>query len=352
MEEFYPKYYHAFRCLAGSCPDNCCQSWEVVVDDAAYARYLQVPGAFGKALQAAMTIDADGDRILRMQEGKCPFWNQERLCDIELRLGHDGPCITCQKFPRIVQDYEVFAEHDLSLACPEAARLVLETETTLPPEQYETAVWPEYYDGSYMEELLRSRKEVLQIMQKEFLSFAEKLAISLQYGQWFQRLTDGEDVQPFAAEKIPPVQRGNLIDILQFYKGLEILTPDWRALLEQAINNPPTAADYNAIRPMLSTWEKALSRWGSYFLRRCWLQAVADYDVLGKVKRLVSAWAVLHGLLAVKLRESGALTFADLLRLVQLYEKEVSHDAENQDALDDALYAMPCFANHKLLNFL
>lgn len=352
MEEFYPKYYRAFHCLASDCPDNCCQSWEVVVDDAAYARYLQVPGAFGKALQAAMTIDADGDRILQMQEGKCPFWNQDRLCDIELRLGHDGPCLTCQKFPRIVQDYEVFAEHDLSLACPEAARLVLEAESELPPQSYQPVSWPEAYDGSYMELLLNGRHIALQILNSEALHFSEKLALCLQYGKWFQLFIDREDVQPFAAKRMPPVQRGNLIDILQFYKGLEILTPDWCALLVQAINNPPTAADYSAMQPILLAWEKALSRWGSYFLRRCWLQAVADYDVLGKVKRLISAWAVLHGLLAVRLREAGTLTFADLLRLVQLYEKEVSHDAENQDALDDALFAMPCFANHKLLSFL
>ena len=349
MEAFYPKYYQDFHCLAGNCPDSCCQSWEVVVDDATYARYLQIPGNFVQALQSAMTIDSDGDRILRMENGKCPFWNQDGLCEIELRLGQGGPCATCRKFPRIVQDYEVFAEHDLSFACPEAVRLVLETETELPPERYAVNVWPEAYDGGYMESLLRARYTALQILNSNALRFSEKLILCLQYSQWFQRLTDGEDVQPFAAVAFPSIQRGNPTDIFRFYENLEILTSEWHSYLNHAVADPPTPADYEAAQPTLAGLEKQLTRWSCYRLRRCWLQAVADYDVLGKVKRLVCAWAVLHGLLAVTLRDTGA---ADLFRLVQLYEKEIEHDGENLDALDDALFAMPCFAEEKLISLL
>ena len=34
-----PDYYDRFRCAGGSCPDSCCQSWEVDVDEASAARY-------------------------------------------------------------------------------------------------------------------------------------------------------------------------------------------------------------------------------------------------------------------------------------------------------------------------
>ena len=34
-----PDYFDEFHCLAGSCPDTCCGQWEIVVDEAAEARY-------------------------------------------------------------------------------------------------------------------------------------------------------------------------------------------------------------------------------------------------------------------------------------------------------------------------
>ncbi len=113
--------------LHGSaCPDSCCVGWEVVVDDDAAAFLPPSARPLGGApLREAMTIDADGDRIFTMADGHCPFWTHEHLCRLELELGPEAPCATCRKFPRLTQDYGVFTEYGLTLACPEAARQIL-----------------------------------------------------------------------------------------------------------------------------------------------------------------------------------------------------------------------------------
>ena len=125
MLEIYPDYYRKFTCLGGSCPDTCCAQWEVVVDDDTAALYAAVPGELGDALRQTLTMDEDGDRILRFSEGRCPLLTSGGLCSVQMALGHEALCKTCREFPRLIQDYTNFREHSLSLSCPEAARLIL-----------------------------------------------------------------------------------------------------------------------------------------------------------------------------------------------------------------------------------
>ena len=104
MLHVYPPFYKDFHCTASACPDNCCVGWEVVVDDDAAGFYNRLPGPLGDALRQSMTIDGDGDRIIAMTGGHCPFWTEDHLCRLELELGPEAPCATCRKFPRLTQD--------------------------------------------------------------------------------------------------------------------------------------------------------------------------------------------------------------------------------------------------------
>ena len=46
-----PSYYDQFQCIAGACPDSCCQEWEVLVDENTALRYLSLPGSLGDSLR-------------------------------------------------------------------------------------------------------------------------------------------------------------------------------------------------------------------------------------------------------------------------------------------------------------
>ena len=116
-----------------------------------------------------MAEDADGDVIFAAQDGKCPFWNAEKLCDIHATLGEQALCDTCRKFPRITQDYGDFVEYDLSMECPEAAQMLL----TLPPEKLQLR-WEEHpelagdmpeYDADRMQQLFEQREMLFQLMR-------------------------------------------------------------------------------------------------------------------------------------------------------------------------------------------
>lgn len=121
----YPEYYPLFACTGGACQDTCCASWQIGADPASLKRYKKEKGEFRDRLRAGIN-ETTGE--FRMKGGRCPFLNEENLCDMYLHLGKDSLCDTCREFPRHVEDYGYVRELSLSLACPEAARWILSGE--------------------------------------------------------------------------------------------------------------------------------------------------------------------------------------------------------------------------------
>ena len=94
-----PDYYDRFVCLAGDCPHSCCEKWEVVIDEDHAALYRQAEGPLGEKLRAALQCDADGDLCFPLNGGRCPFLNEENLCDIHCQLGEEAESVTSRKGP-------------------------------------------------------------------------------------------------------------------------------------------------------------------------------------------------------------------------------------------------------------
>ncbi|WP_294151144.1 flagellin lysine-N-methylase [uncultured Clostridium sp.] len=120
----YPHYYKEFSCTGSRCEDTCCASWGVSIDPVSLKRYQCVKGEFGRRLRES--IDTRTGSFIQ-RDGRCPFLNRENLCDMYTCLGEKSLCRTCRDFPRHMEDYGPLREVTLSLACPEAARLILGT---------------------------------------------------------------------------------------------------------------------------------------------------------------------------------------------------------------------------------
>lgn len=340
MLHVYPEYYDRFQCLASRCPDSCCTGWEVVVDDETAAFYEGLSTPLGNALQKAMTLDEDGNRIIRMENGHCPFWTENHLCGVELELGHEAPCATCRKFPRLTQDYQVFTEYGLTLACPEAARLIL---TQKAPWRLRRAGDPgdpaqADFDWETLLELASARERLLATAWRRDITSRQALALCLTLAQSFQRNMDGDGPQPMDIN--PPrleLCPGDLKPLLRFHRQLEILTPQWKELLDEALAFSLTPAHWAALEALPE--EDCLRNLISYYLYRYWFQTVADYDCLLKLQLLAVNWAVVRYLCCVHLTRFGTLPMETRLRLFQLYAKEVEHDDINRTALEELLPA-------------
>ena len=227
-------------------------------------------------------------------------------------------------------DAPVFAELGLELSCPEAAKLIL--NAPLAPLMVDTR--PDGgtpgYDVEAMASLKASREVMLSILSDESHSVGESLALGLLYGCQAQSELDGGEESPFdagaALETAAALAKpGNPADVLDFFLGLELLTPQWETMLRH---------------PDPGNWTQHHRALARYLTQRYWLQAVSDYDLYCRVKFILISCLLVR------------LVGGDIFSTAQLYSKEVENDTDNVEAILDAAYAHPAFTDDKLLGML
>jgi len=328
MDISYPAYYKQFTCLASACPDSCCHEWEVDIDPATAAYYRSLPGDLGDRLRSVLRDTEDGT-CMTIENGRCPMWRQDGLCRIQAELGHDALSCTCRTFPRLRHDYGDFAELGLELSCPEAARLILTGDPT-PLHQTQPHSESVEYDQELMDTLQTSRKQAQALLADPAYTPAQALAILLLYAHSVQSQIDGGEeaaLTPDSALSLGQkyAKSGDVTAFVNFFKDLEILTDRWKTRLDNPAPGP---------------WTEEYRNLARYFVDRYWLQALSDYDLIGRAKLCVSA--------CILIRTLGG----DLLQTAQLFSKEIENDPDNVDALLDGAYASPALTDLNLLSLL
>lgn len=328
MQIFKPAYYDSFHCIADQCPDSCCKEWEVQVDEQTAATYRALPGELGQQLRHFLVDDPEWGTVMRLQDGRCPMWRPDGLCRIQAELGHSALCKTCQDFPRLRHDYGSFAQLQLELSCPEAARIILSAPAaTMLTEERPGGEVPDY-DPADMDILLRTRQVALDFLANTDFSVPQALALLLLYGYQAQGILDGAEEPPFAPTvaldaAAALANHATPLNFSNFFAKLEILTPQWnRRLTEPASNGP---------------WQGQYRNLASYFVERYWLQAISDYDLVSRVKFAVISCLLIHSL------------GGDFLSTAQLYSKEIENSTENVEAILDGAYTEPAFTDQRLL---
>ena len=323
-----PHYFDHFQCLAGGCPDSCCKEWDVQVDEVSAARYLNLPGDLGNRLREVLRTE-DGETVMTITDGRCPMWRTDGLCRIQSELGEEALCKTCREFPRLTHDYGDFLELQLELSCPEAAKYILAGRPAMVTEETDSNPEAEY-DEEAMAVLKTSREFVLDMIFDSSRTVPEALALALLYGYQAQSELDGAETQDFdAASALDSVRgflkHGDPTEMTGFFLSLEILTPEWKALLQN---------------PSPSPWTEHHRALAAYLVQRYWLQAVSDYDLYCRVKFIIIACLLVKSL------------GGDIFRTAQLFSKEIENSIDNVEALLDAAYAHPAFTDDKILGLL
>lgn len=329
MLVYKPEYYDRFRCAAGACPDSCCKEWEVQVDEEAAERYRALPGPQGDRLRQVLKTQ-DGETVMTIENGRCPMWNEDGLCCIQLALGEGALCKVCREFPRLTHDYGDFIELGLELSCPEAAKYILSASPAPLKAETRPGEGEADYDGEAMSILKATRAQILHILSDETRPVPEVLTLALLYGYQAQGELDSGERAPFDAEAALEeaaalAKPGDAQALLDFFLSLELLTPEWEAMLHD---------------PTPSPWGKRHLAFARYLVERYWLQAVSDYDLYGRVKFIITACLLIKHL------------GGELSRTAQLFSKEIENDADNVDAILDAAYSHDALRDDRLLGLL
>ena len=122
---FMPKYMLTFKCIGSACADTCCAGWDINIDEDTYKKYTNCTGELKELVQGKIRENKNSDDYLNKgfmilkEHNKCPFLNDNLLCDIHGRIGEENLCITCKRFPRIYNIVDDVYEKSALASCPE-----------------------------------------------------------------------------------------------------------------------------------------------------------------------------------------------------------------------------------------
>ena len=121
-----------FNCIGSKCEDSCCIGWKVFIDKSTYQKYKKIQDIGLKPLFQKMinrehtqNNNVSYGKIKMLENGGCPFLDEESLCKIHRKLGAEYLSDTCALYPRHVNQIDGRLERSAVISCPEIARAAL-----------------------------------------------------------------------------------------------------------------------------------------------------------------------------------------------------------------------------------
>jgi len=125
-KEIKTDFYDTFICIADKCSFTCCQEWKIEVDDDTYIKWSHLRLKELNNINLDQFVKQKDDRrvIALNEQKKCPFLNEQKLCNLVLNFGDEVLPETCAVFPRQIQKFADRKEYSLVSCCPEVVDLL------------------------------------------------------------------------------------------------------------------------------------------------------------------------------------------------------------------------------------
>lgn len=184
---------NSFECIGAKCSYTCCKDWTIDIDSTSANFYRNVKGEFGEKLKNGIT-DKDGNSYFQLNEGCCPFLNEDSLCDIYIHLGADHLCDTCKVYPRRNWVYGDLTFVGKAISCPEVARILFESAAPLPfGFSEDVSVSNEDVDWTVFNLYVKGMTTSIEILQNHELDFTVRMRAVLLFNYYFEKYLNSDN---------------------------------------------------------------------------------------------------------------------------------------------------------------
>lgn len=114
------KIVNKFKCINSECSNNCCQNWQMPVDEKIAQNYLKNP-----KLSSAI-VNKEGQYMMRHDSYNACVKLESGKCGVYLEYGENLLGDACYFYPRIFRTLGNYKIMSASLSCPEISRILLE----------------------------------------------------------------------------------------------------------------------------------------------------------------------------------------------------------------------------------
>lgn len=389
MKVRIPSLYKDFKCIAGECQDTCCAGWEIDIDEISYDYYQKLPGEFGDKVRGCIKeYEGDGEDAYEshgfiLTEGnRCPFLQEDGLCEMILTLGEDAICDVCTYTPRNFLEYGGMREISISPSCGEAGRLIFGSPDRMvfltEEEEGELDLEEDGEELLFGERIRAARDYGLGILQDRAYSIWERMGGFLCYGKEVQRRLNEEDVEGIeglygqgfsyfirqAAEmgkEGEDVQEGryrSFLKRLATFSDLDSINGEWKQYLQDmraAFAEQDGARNYWKAMEGYDfqikrehreyEWEHLAAYLAFLMVSRC----VDDWNFWGKVQFVAVSWLFVRDMDGLRYWKKGRYDREDRVDVMRIFAKEVEHSQENLNDLEEEFLFEEAYAWEELL---
>ncbi len=327
---FVPNYYQSFHCIASACKHSCCVGWEIDVDAQTLACYDTVTGEMGKRLRESIDREADPPCFKLTPAERCPFLNENGLCDLITELGEESLCHICDDHPRFRNVLPDRVELGLGLCCEAAAKLIL-SQT----EPFSVVELP--HEKAAHERHAHEDREELDDLTASLIAYREALIPLLQDRS---RPLSDRIRHVFAECDINLKESetdtfGSFSDIAALLRDMERLDPAWDTYLnalEKLTENPLSELNVET--------SVAYENLICYFLYR---YMTTDAEFWPDAERTRTAFAVICTVIIHAIhRATGGKDLDSLCEIARMFSSEIEYSEENLERLmgevEDAIF--------------
>ena len=317
MKLYCPDFYPQFACLADRCPDTCCAGWMLPVDGESLERYRKAPPPLQALLREG--VDWENGCFRRHEKGRCALLDARGLCRLILLGGEETLGWVCATHPRFFEDFGGVRLACLSLSCPAAVELLFaKTEPVRFVCEGEGA-----FESPAQEKAVLRALSVIEASARE-----EDFPGEPGMARLFERCSG----RPAAALPDPRPEKVRLLG--EAFSELEILTDEWRGLLEEIVQSGGTGA------PLPQQTRLPLKNLLLCDLFHCLPAALEAGEALAGAKLCAAcAFMVREAASVLWKRAGGPWRQEHLKDAMRLFAREFDHDSDNVEQMLDAMHA-------------
>jgi len=301
MKEAVPNYYHKFKCIAGRCKHSCCIGWEIDIDEDTMALYQSLVGEMGERIRAH--IEGDEPHFTLQADERCPFLNEQGLCEIICAYGDGALCDICTLHPRFRNFYSSFVEVGLGLCCEEAAGIILRES-----EKFSIVLPQEVCLSEEEEVFFNTRQKIFGVLQNREKSIGARF---LQLAQAFGFEFD------FSLEKLSAL-----------YLSLERLDEQWTEELNRLSGFVFTKEIFEN-----DAFQILFEQLAVYFVFRHLAEAMWDGMYAERIGFALLSCYCIGALSASYIKEKGTVSMETMIDIVRMYSSEVEYSEENMETI-------------------
>lgn len=298
-----PNYYDEFRCIADQCRHTCCAGWEIDIDEETLALYEKMEGPLGQKLKENIVLGEEPHFKLGEKE-RCPFLNEQNLCEIILECGEENLCQICSDHPRFRNELNGEEEIGVGLCCEAAAKLILgkkEKCVFLGERSKEFA-------DPLEEAIYQTREEAFLILQDRRTPIEERA----------EKLMETFEVC------LPKMTKKEWLD---FYFSLERMDEEWtcelQSLWEGSLNETK-----------LSRLEIPMEQFLVYLVYRHLAEAQDFIDIKAQIGYVYINFKLVRYLC----RKRICCNLEDFVELARLFSSEIEYSQENTDEILERIW--------------